>query len=86
MIDIAQLGVIMLFIIRRETDKGSRGGACGSGLNPGVNAISGLSLLLVFFFVPRGSSPSCPDFPSPQKLAFPPDFTSTRNGRQRTTM
>ena len=29
MIDIAQLGVIMLFIIRRETDKGSRGGACG---------------------------------------------------------
>lgn len=59
---------------------------CGSGLNPGVNAISGLSLLLVFFFVPRGFSPSCLDFPSPQKLAFPPDFTSTRNGRQRTTM
>ena len=96
MIDIAQLGVIMLFIIRRETDKGSRGGACGestrlpsvcgSGLNPGVNAVSGLSLLLVFFFVPRGFSPSCPDFPSTQKLAFPPDFTSTRNGRQRTAM
>ena len=38
---------------------------------PGVNAIRGLSLLLVLSFAPRGFSLSTPVFPSPQKPAFP---------------
>ena len=31
---------------------------CGQGSNPGVDAICGLSLLLVFSFAPRGFSPA----------------------------
>ena len=46
--------------------------------NPGVDAICGLSLLLVLSFVPRGFSPSIPVFPSPKKPAFP-NSNSTRN-------
>ena len=38
---------------------------CGSGSNPGVDAIYGLSLLLVLSFAPRGFSPGTPVFPSP---------------------
>ena len=38
---------------------------CGLGSNPGVDAISGLSLLLVLSFVPRSFSPGTPVFPSP---------------------
>ena len=38
---------------------------CGPGSNPGVDAICGLSLLLVLFFAPRGFSPGTPLFPSP---------------------
>ena len=44
---------------------------CGPGSNPGVNAICGLSLLLVLSFAPRRFSPSTPVFPSPQKPTFP---------------
>ena len=53
---------------------GSKGGAvvralashqCGPGSNPGVDAICGLSLLLVLSFAPRGFSPGTPVFPSP---------------------
>ena len=44
---------------------------CGSGSNPGVDAICGLSLLLVLSFAPRGFSPGTPVFPSPQKPTFP---------------
>ena len=51
---------------------------CGSGSNPGVDAICGLSLLLVLSFAPRGFSPGTPVFPSPQKLTFP-NSNSTRN-------
>ena len=40
---------------------------CGAGSNPGVDAICGLSLLLVLSFAPRGFSPGTPVFPSPQK-------------------
>ena len=36
----------------------------GPGSNPGVNAICGLSLLLVLSFAPRGFSPATPVFPS----------------------
>ena len=38
---------------------------CGPGSNPGVNAIRGLSLLLVLSFAPRGFSSGTPVFPSP---------------------
>ena len=43
---------------------------CGPGSNPGVDAICGLSLLLVLSLAPRGFSPGTPVFPSPQKQAF----------------
>ena len=39
----------------------------GLGSNPGVEAIYGLSLLLVLSLAPRGFSPGTPVFPSPQK-------------------
>ena len=39
----------------------------GPSSNPGVDAICGLSLLLVLSFAPRGFSPGTPVFPSPQK-------------------
>ena len=38
---------------------------CGPALKPGVNTISGLTLLLVLSFAPRGFSPGTPVFPSP---------------------
>ena len=45
---------------------------CGSGSNPGIYAICGLSLLLVLSFVPRGFFPGTPPvFPSPQKPTLP---------------
>ena len=40
---------------------------CGLGSNPGVDAIFGLSLLLVPSLASRGFSPGTPVFPSPQK-------------------
>ena len=51
---------------------------CGPGSNSGVDAICGLSLLLVLFFATKGFSPGTPVFPSPQKITFP-NFHSTRN-------
>ena len=50
----------------------------GLGSYPGVNAICGLSLLLVLSFAPRGFSPGTPVFPSAQKPTFP-NSNSTRN-------
>ena len=38
---------------------------CEPGSNPGVDAICGLSLLLVLSLAPRGFSPGIPVFPSP---------------------
>ena len=38
---------------------------CGPGSNPGVDAICGLSLLLVLSFALRGFSSGKPVFPSP---------------------
>ena len=70
-----------------ESHGDSKGGAvvraltshqCGPGSNPGVNAICGLSLLLVLSFAPRGFYPGTPVFPSPQKPTFP-NSNSTRN-------
>jgi len=66
---------------------GSKGGAvvralaslqCGPGSNLGVDAICGLSLLLVLSLAPRGFSPGTPVFPSPQEPTFP-NSNSTRN-------
>ena len=37
----------------------------GPGSNPYVDAICGLSLLLLLSFAPRGFSPGTPVFPSP---------------------
>ena len=51
---------------------------CGPGSNPGVDAICGLSLLLVLSFAPRGFSPGTPVSPSPQKPTFP-NINSTGN-------
>ena len=51
---------------------------CGLGSNPGVDAICGLSLLLVLSLAPRGFSPGTSVFPSPQKPTFP-NSNSTRN-------
>ena len=42
----------------------------GPRSNPGVDAIRGLSLLLVLFLAPRGSSPDTPFFFSPQKYVL----------------
>ena len=57
---------------------------CGPSSNPGADAISGLSLLLVLSFAPKGFSPGTPVYPSPQKPIFP-NSNSTRKGRRRTT-
>ena len=51
---------------------------CGPGSTPGVDAICGLSLLLVLSFVPRGFSRGTPVFLSPQKPTFP-NSNSTRD-------
>ena len=51
---------------------------CGTGSNPGVDAICGLSLLLVFSLAPRGFSQGTPVSPAPQKPTFP-NSNSTRN-------
>ena len=44
---------------------------CGPGSTPGVDAICGLSLLMVLPFAPRGFSLGTPVFPSPQKPTLP---------------
>ena len=51
---------------------------CGPCSNTNVDAICGLSLLLVPSFALRGFSPGTPVFPSPQKPTFP-NSNSTRN-------
>ena len=56
---------------------------CGPGSNPGVDAIRGLSLLLVLSFAPRGISPGTPVFPSPQKPTTLPNSNSIWNARTR---
>ena len=53
-------------------------GGAGTGSNPGVDTICGLSLLLVLSLAPRGFSPDTPVFPSPEKPTFP-NSNSTRN-------
>ena len=50
------------------------------GPNPGVDAICGLSLLLVLSLAPRGFSPGTPVFPSLQKPTLQ-NSNSKRNAR-----
>ena len=52
---------------------------CGLGSNPGINAICGLSLLLVLSFAPRGFSLGTPVFPFPRK----PTFTNSNSIRNQ---
>ena len=79
--------LLLLLIIIIMIILGARDGAvmralashqCGPGSNPGIDAICGLSLLLVFSFTPRGFSPGTLVFPSPQKPTLP-NYNSTRN-------
>ena len=44
---------------------------CDPGSNPSIEAICGLSLLLVLFLAMRGLSPGYPAFPSPEKPTLP---------------
>ena len=77
--------------IRRLISDRYKGGAvvralasrqCGPGSNPGVDAICGLSLMLVLSLAPRGFSPVSPVFPSPQKPTLP-NSNSIWNARTR---
>ena len=79
-----------IFILLFDTAK-SKGGAvvralashqCGPGSNSGVDALCGLSLLLVLSLPPRGFSPGTPVFPSPQKPTLP-NSNSIWNARTR---
>ena len=54
---------------------------CDPGSNPGVDAICGLSLL-VLSFAPRGFPPGTLVFPSPQKPTLP-NSNSIWNARTR---
>ena len=63
---------------RNQVDEEPLCGWCGPGSNPGVDAICGLSLLLVLSLAPRGFSPGTPVSPSHQKLTFQ-NSNSTRN-------
>ena len=75
--------------IRGEGAKGWHSGESAhlpprcQGSNPGVDAICGLSLLLVLSFAPRGFSAGTPVFPSPQNQHFQiliwPGIRSTKN-------
>ena len=65
---------------------GSKGGAVvraltshqyGPGSNPGVDAICGLSLLLVLSLALRGFSPGTPVFPSTNTFKFQFDLERT---------
>ena len=82
--------IICLTRIIQRTSLGSKGWRngestslpqCGPGSNPGVDAICGLSLLLVLSFFPTGFSPGTPVFPSPQKFHF-----DQESGRRRTAL
>ena len=72
--------------------RGNKGGAvvialashqCGPGSSSGIDAICGLSLLLVLSFAPRGFSLGAPVFPSPQnqlvQIPIRPGFRLMKN-------
>ena len=55
-------------------------------VHPGVDAICGLSLLLVLSSALRGFSPGAPVFPSPQKTNISEFQFDQESGRWRTTL
>ena len=55
---------------------------CGPCSEPSIDAICGLSLLLVLSFLPRGFSPGTPVFPSSQKPTFPNSNTTSSKETQ----
>ena len=59
---------------------------CGPDSNPGVDAICGLSLLLILSFALRGFSLITPVFPSPQKPTFPNSNSTRTQARWRTIL
>ena len=86
----ASKGIGEELIIRENGKRGSKGGAvmralaahqCCPGSNPCVDAICGLSLLLVLSFAPRGFSPGTPVvFPTPQNQHFQIPIRSGTHG------
>ena len=56
---------------------------CGPGSNPGVDAVCGLSLLLVLSFATRDFSPGTPVFPSPKKNPDISKFQSDQESGRR---
>ena len=58
---------------------------CGPGSNPGVDAICGLSLLLVLSFAPRGFSPGTPVFPLLKNQHFQIPIRSGMHGHVSTS-
>ena len=58
---------------------------CGLGSNPGVDAICGLSLLLVLFLAPRGFSPGTPVFPLLKNQHFQIPIRSGTHGHVSTS-
>ena len=58
---------------------------CGPGSNPRINAICGLSLLLVLSLAPRDFSPGTPVFPPPKTNISKFQFDQ-ESGIRRTTL
>ena len=58
---------------------------CGPGSNPGVDAICGLSLLLVLSLTPRGFSPGTPVFPLLKNQHFQIPIPSGTHGHVSTS-
>ena len=58
---------------------------CGPGSNPGVDAICGLSLLLVLSLAPRGFSPGTPVFPLLKNQHFQIPIRSGTHGHVSTS-
>ena len=57
---------------------------CAPGSNAGVDAICGLSLLLILSFAPKGFSLITPVFPCPQKPTFSNSNSTRNHARWRT--
>ena len=81
----------LVFVHYERSRRGARDGAvvgalashqCGPGSTPGVDAICGLSLLLVLSLTPRGFSPGTLVFSSPQ-IPTLPNSNSIWNARTR---
>ena len=82
-------GALNFFYLDSEGDAVVRALAshqCGLGSNPGVDAICGLSLLLVLSFSPGGFSPDCFRFPLSLKTNNSKFQFDQESGRRSTTL